>query len=319
MKALVAVAVLPVLLIAGTTAAAFHEERAAAGCWLGTGAAARPDETLDSAQVANARTIVSVARAERLPARAAVIAVATARQESGLRNLPYGDRDSLGLFQQRPSQGWGTAAQVMDPVHASISFYGHLVAIPRWPTLPLTVAAQAVQRSAFPDAYARWEPLAVRVVGALDSAVLSCEIDHAADGSALDKRWPPESMGPDGLTARTRAVRDAIRTGFGLTDIGGYCPGGCTGGHGAESDHYTGHAIDVMLLPIGDANRQRGNQLAAWLEANATRYAIKYVIWNGRIWSTARSGEGWRPYTPPSGPTTDPTLMHRDHVHVSVN
>ena len=121
-------------------------------------------------QAANAATIADVARARGLPQRAVVIALATAQQESGLRNLPYGDRDSLGLFQQRPSQGWGTPAEVQDPVHAAGRFYDHLVRIPHWQTGQLTVVAQAVQRSAYPRAYQRWEPMATALAAALHGA-----------------------------------------------------------------------------------------------------------------------------------------------------
>ena len=126
--------------------------------------------TLRPEQAANAATIADVARARALPERAVVIALATAQQESGLRNLSYGDRDSLGLFQQRPSQGWGTPAEVRDPVHAAGRFYDHLVRIPRWQSGQLTVVAQAVQRSAFPQAYQRWEPMAQALADALDGA-----------------------------------------------------------------------------------------------------------------------------------------------------
>ncbi|MBO0870781.1 MAG: M23 family metallopeptidase, partial [Micromonosporaceae bacterium] len=105
------------------------------------------------------------------PPRGWVIAVATALQESSLHNLgnlgPHNDHDSLGLFQQRPSQGWGTPAQVMDPAYASRRFYQKLLTVPGWQSLPLTEAAQAVQRSAFPDAYAKHEPLATLIVNTL--------------------------------------------------------------------------------------------------------------------------------------------------------
>ncbi|MGQ0843482.1 MAG: hypothetical protein ACT4QF_05055 [Sporichthyaceae bacterium] len=122
---------------------------------------------LDAEQQANAKLVVQAVVARRLPSRAAVIAVATALQESGLRNLPYGGRDSLGLFQQRPSQGWGGRSKVMDPVAATNSFLARLDDVPSWPVLPLTVAAQSVQRSAYPEAYARWEPFAIDVVAGL--------------------------------------------------------------------------------------------------------------------------------------------------------
>ena len=103
----------------------------------------------------NAGIIVSTARSLNAPPRAWVIALATAMQESNLRNIPYGDRDSEGLFQQRPSQGWGTPAEVTDPVHATSTFLQRLLAVPGWDAMALTDAAQIVQRSAFPDAYAQ--------------------------------------------------------------------------------------------------------------------------------------------------------------------
>jgi hypothetical protein len=111
----------------------------------------------DTEQAANAAIIYNVAAGRGLPAQAAVIAIATAWQESQLRNISHGDRDSQGLFQQRPSQGWGTPAQVTDPIYASNKFYDALIKIPNWQSLPVTVAAQKVQRSAFPDAYAKHE------------------------------------------------------------------------------------------------------------------------------------------------------------------
>jgi hypothetical protein len=117
-------------------------------------------------QVQNAETIAAVGRDRGLPERAIVIALATAQQESRLRNLDYGDRDSLGLFQQRPSSGWGSDAQVQDPVYAAGKFYDHLVTVPGWQTGRLTDVAQAVQRSAFPGAYAQWEGMAQKLAAA---------------------------------------------------------------------------------------------------------------------------------------------------------
>ncbi|MGW0805565.1 C40 family peptidase [Nonomuraea sp. NPDC002799] len=123
--------------------------------------------TLDSEQQSHAALIVQIATERGLPARAAVIAIATALQESKLRNVRYGHLDSLGLFQQRPSQGWGTPEQILDSRYATSTFYQRLVKVPRWEQLPLTRAAQAVQRSGRPDAYAQWEPLAQHLVDAL--------------------------------------------------------------------------------------------------------------------------------------------------------
>jgi hypothetical protein len=128
--------------------------------------------TFGREQLADATTIYQVSVTLGLPMYAAQIAIATALQESSLYNLNYGDRDSLGLFQQRPSQGWGTPAQIMDPVYASTKFYEALVKVQNWQTIPLWQAAQSVQRSAFPYAYAKWGYpagyLASSVSGALD-------------------------------------------------------------------------------------------------------------------------------------------------------
>jgi hypothetical protein len=123
--------------------------------------------TLTGEQIANARTIAQVAWDRGLPERAVVIALATAMQESHLRNLDHGDRDSLGLFQQRPSQGWGTPEQVQDPVYAAGKFYDHLVQYPGWDTGRLTEVAQGIQRSAFPGAYQKHEGMAVELADAL--------------------------------------------------------------------------------------------------------------------------------------------------------
>jgi hypothetical protein len=115
----------------------------------------------DSAQRQNATTIVQVGVVLGVPRRGEVIALATAMQESMLYNLGYlganNDHDSLGLFQQRPSMGWGSAAQVTDPVYSATAFYLALQQIPGWQSMALTVAAQSVQRSGFPNAYAQWE------------------------------------------------------------------------------------------------------------------------------------------------------------------
>jgi hypothetical protein len=123
--------------------------------------------TVTPEQAANAATIAEVAHSRGLPDRAVVIALATARQESGLRNLDHGDRDSLGLFQQRPSQGWGTPEEVRDPFYAASKFYERLVSVPNWRTGRLTEIAQSVQRSGAPEAYQKHEAVAVALTAAL--------------------------------------------------------------------------------------------------------------------------------------------------------
>ncbi|MGB8942750.1 MAG: heavy metal transporter, partial [Streptomyces sp.] len=109
-------------------------------------------------QAQNAATVAAVGTSRGMPERAITIALATALQESGLRNISHGDRDSLGLFQQRPSQGWGNEKQITDPAYSAARFYAHLKDVPGYSRLPLTVAAQRVQRSGYPQAYAKHEP-----------------------------------------------------------------------------------------------------------------------------------------------------------------
>ncbi|MFJ3310905.1 C40 family peptidase [Streptomyces sp. NPDC086549] len=118
-------------------------------------------------QLPNAKIIVATGVQLGVPARGQIVALATALQESALRNIDHGDGDSVGLFQQRASQGWGTREQIMDPVYASKKFYIALKSVKGWETLPVTVAAQKVQKSAYPEAYADDEPLATALQQAI--------------------------------------------------------------------------------------------------------------------------------------------------------
>ncbi|MEU4694773.1 peptidase M23 [Actinoplanes sp. NPDC023714] len=139
---------------AGCVPAPAASAPAASGRWTG-------------AQIENARIIVAVGAERGVPEQALVIAVATAMQESGLRNLRGGDRDSIGLFQQRPSQGWGTPAQLRDPAYQTGKFYDKLLTVDGWQAMKLTEAAQAVQVSAYPKAYAKHTSAATRLVESL--------------------------------------------------------------------------------------------------------------------------------------------------------
>lgn len=134
------------------------------GAWAGGVAGYGPH------QLAHAATIVAVGKQLNVPEYGWVVAIAAAMQESTLRNLDYGDRDSLGLFQQRPSQGWGTPGQIMNPTYAATRFYQHLLALPGWQQMSVNDAAQAVQRSATPNAYAQHEHTARKIVGAVHGA-----------------------------------------------------------------------------------------------------------------------------------------------------
>src|SRR5258706_10228177 len=167
-----ALAAAPLLCVGGVVAlAAAALSPATTGCTIPAGSGSGSGGAVgswDAEQRANAVVIVRVGAQREVRRRGWVIAVATAIQESGLRNLGnLGDRndhDSLGLFQQRPSQGWGSPAQLTDPVYAATAFYRALLRVPNWATLPLTAAAQAVQRSAYPDAYAKHESAATLLV-----------------------------------------------------------------------------------------------------------------------------------------------------------
>jgi hypothetical protein len=140
---------------------------AAVAAFIGTGSGSGPagcdvvigteKYRLDEEQAANALVITTVAESLGLPHHAVTVAVAAALQESQLHNLTHGDRDSVGIFQQRPSQGWGTPTQLLQPRFAADAFLRQLARVEGWETLPVTVAAQRVQRSATPDAYAKWE------------------------------------------------------------------------------------------------------------------------------------------------------------------
>jgi cell wall-associated NlpC family hydrolase len=121
-------------------------------------------------QMANASVIIGTGKNVSVPEQGWVVAIAAAMQESGLNNLDHGDRDSLGLFQERPSQGWGSPAQIMDPTYAATQFYHRLLQVPQWQTLSVNDAAQAVERSGLPDAYGAHEQAAREVVGALQGA-----------------------------------------------------------------------------------------------------------------------------------------------------
>ena len=154
---------------------------------------------LDLEQAANVTTIAAVGQRLGLPDHAATVAIAAALQESGLHNLDHGDLDSIGLFQQRPSQGWGTAAQIMTPRYAATAFYQRLTKVPDWQTLSVTDAAQSVQHSAAPNAYAQWEPSARVVAQAVTGET----------PAGLTCRYPPSNRHAVD-TALSAAVADEV-------------------------------------------------------------------------------------------------------------
>ncbi|MEU3658195.1 heavy metal transporter [Streptomyces sp. NPDC032940] len=259
----------------------------APGCKVVSGEDDRTAYEFTPEQAVNAATITAVGTARKLPERAVTIALATALQESALRNIDYGDRDSLGLFQQRPSQGWGSAKEIMDPAYAAGMFYDHLVEVPDYTRLPLTVAAQRVQRSGFPDAYAKHEPDATLLAAALtgrSAATLTCE------GRPGEQR----ATGPD-------AVRAALVRDFGrdvLQPVGAEV-GGSAEPRPTASPGTGGSDGRTVTLPVDDgsgtdrAAERRGWQLAHWAVANASALRIERVTYAGRQWTAGNTDSKW--------------------------
>ncbi|MGW5567727.1 heavy metal transporter [Streptomyces tendae] len=259
----------------------------APGCEVAGGTGDRTTYEFTPEQAVNAATITAVGTARKLPDRAVTIALATALQESALRNLDHGDKDSLGLFQQRPSWGWGTPEELMDPAYAAGEFYDHLVKVPDYQELPLTVAAQRVQRSGFPDAYAKHEPDAELLAAALtgrSAATLTCD---GRPGATREK-------GPD-------AVRAALVRDFGHDVLR---PAGAEVGAGSASPRPTAGSDErTVTLPVtggtgsGSAEERgrRGWQLAHWAVANASSLHIQRVTYAGREWTAGNTDSKWNP------------------------
>lgn len=222
-------------------------------------------------QARNAATITGIAMKRGLPARAATIALATALQESNLRNLRYGDRDSLGLFQQRPSQGWGTQAQVLDPVYAANAFYDALVKIDGYTTMEITVVAQKVQRSAYPEAYADHEGQGRVLASALSG--------HSPGGLGCRLNQSPVGVAADRLTAAL------------LTE---------TGQTGSAAD-------DGRTVTIHTSGEQSAWGVAEWLVASADTFGITQVDVADRSWRRAR-GRDALDWVRTDGPTAGTTV-----------
>lgn len=217
------VIMLCLLCVGGTTAAllgGLMDDNNPALYALGCGNGQRVEATgpmppvtgLTEDQVRNAAVIIQVGQDLEVPPRGWVIAVATALQESRLTNLPFlgarNDHDSIGIFQQRPSQGWGTPEQLASPAYQAGKFFGKMLRVPNWQLLPLTVVAQKVQISAYPNAYAKHEPLASRTIDALTGGasraigvnlVLTC----AAPGDITASGWTIPLKGPVNSGFRT--------------------------------------------------------------------------------------------------------------------
>lgn len=236
--------------------------------------------SLDLDQAQNASTIAAVGIQQSVPVFGIEVAVATAMQESKLHNVGYGDRDSLGLFQQRPSQGWGTSAQIMDPVYASTKFYQALLNVSGWQSMTLTQAAQAVQKSGAPDAYAQHQSDATVVAAVFTGAAgagLGCTLDNPTFGAQTKDASKL-------LTTRAQAVLDALRAQFGTANVGKVSA--------IASD---GLSFDVAAPSSlsGDQATARGWAIANWMAAQAESMGVAKVAYTDRSWSANAGASGW--------------------------
>ncbi|CCH20733.1 conserved hypothetical protein [Micromonospora lupini str. Lupac 08] len=222
---------------------------------------------LDVEQMANAATIAAIGAQRGMPERAVVIALATAYQESGLRNLADGDRDSVGLFQQRPSQGWGTATQIRDPRYAANRFYKALKKVRGWEKMRVTDAAQRVQRSAFPEAYQKW---------ADDSEVLTKALLGDVTGAVACTVGRTPMM--HGAAAAAELTRNLVLD-WGVSS--------------ADPASQTGLAVTAD-------DKRDGWRYAHWLVSHAQDHGVKRVRFGDLEW-TARNGT-WGRVTGEQGP-----------------
>jgi len=282
-RGVVGLRALGVLAVVAVIAVGWTSLRSAlGGVTAGESCAATVDGTttsLDPEQAGNAATITAVAVARGLPARAATIGLATALQESKLRNLDHGDRDSLGLFQQRPSAGWGTPAQVRDPVYAANAFYDVLVKIEGYKTAPITQAAQKVQRSGYPGAYAQREE---------EARVLASTLSGYSPGAFTCNLKPVtgavvQQPGAGGYTPRAAAVVAAAKREAGHAPAPG--PADSTG-------------TTVRYVLTGTQARRLGWGLAHWSVARAAALDVVAVRTDGLQWRREAPGRGW---TAPAG------------------
>jgi hypothetical protein len=217
-------------------------------------------------QAGNASLIAGVASQRGLIPRATSIALTTAFQESGLRNLDYGDLDSLGLFQQRPAAGWGTPDQIMDPYYATTKFFDALVRIPGWDQADIGTVAQEVQRSAYPDAYDKHVDRARILASALTGETPTAWTCHVRN---------PQPADPAGLS------QALSRTYGALLAIGPATTGG---------DDATAPA----QLTLQAASSQAAWSAAAFVQSWAVTYGVHQVQVGDLVWTgQADVQSGW--------------------------
>jgi hypothetical protein len=274
-RPLIVLVVIAVLLAVGAYAAYTAYQRFVVqvltlpACQAGTGGNAIP---LDFGQAADAATIAGVAVRERLPSRALTIAYATAFQESKLENLTYGDLDSVGIFQQRPSEGWGSTAQLEDPAYAARAFFGALVKVPGYTTVPVYQAAQDVQKSADGYAYQQY---------AQTGAQLAADYTTAPHAVTC---WynPVQQASSAGVSTKLNlhGAAEELDHVFGAPGQGGALTG--------VSRIRSGSADLVTTEPGA------GWAVADWLVTNAVSYGITQVSYAGYQWTARLSETSWQ-------------------------
>ncbi|WP_028647413.1 hypothetical protein [Nocardiopsis sp. CNT312] len=223
---------------------------------------AQGEYELEPAQARNAATVSGVAFGHDLPGSAVTVAFATVWQESTFYNLEFGDRDSLGLFQQRPSQEWGEPEEILDPVYASTAFYTALAEVEGWESLPVFEAAQAVQRSADGYAYDQHELLSADMAEAFTGTL----------GPAMTCWYVPETV---------EAVRAADADPEGARE---------------EMARVFGIAPESLPLEEDPRTGDTGWAMALWAVAHAEEYGLTSVAYQGRQWRISdgtEDAEAW--------------------------
>ncbi|WP_335991843.1 hypothetical protein [Glycomyces sp. MUSA5-2] len=253
MRALLALtSLLAALVLAGCTEEARDALRPSqTGCYFTTGLG---EAHLTSEQAANAATISAVGLRDGMDERAVAVAITTAMQESELKNVEYGHDDSLGLFQQRPSMGWGSEEELMDPVYASFKFYEKLRRTDGWEDMTLAEAAQAVQVSAYPDLYEQWEE---------DATVIAAVFAGGKEGGIGCVRGnAPE------VTADPELLAEAFEYHW-----------------GAEVSE-----VDGTTVVVDPSDAAEGWNRAAWAVARSYDYSIASVAYGGMVWAAGEDG-----------------------------
>jgi hypothetical protein len=248
--------------------------------------------TYDLEQMQNASTIAAVGMKLGVPTYGIEIAEATALQESKLYNLSGGDRDSLGLFQQRPSMGWGSADQIMDTTYSSTAFYQALLKVSDWQSLPLTVAAQDVQHSGYPTAYAGHQQEA-QVLAAVFTGTVGGGLTCTLDGPTFS----PQATNGQGLTTQGQAVVADAQKQWGTATI---------------EDASAGARTFALALPdglAGPARLARGWAYANWAVSKAEALGITQVGYDGKTWSASNSPGSWQASSDSSAAPTDRVVL----------